>query len=137
MSLARRYASVQNNTASKERLTVLLFETALKHMRTAALHLDKKRRSEAMPLLAKASAIVTHLHATLKREVAPKLVDDLMELYTFTAARLSRAMATANASDVREAERAFAPIADGFAQAVAQQQAQQAPQQQAGLAGAK
>jgi len=126
MSLARRYATVQNDTASKERLTVLLFETALKHMRTAAVHLDNKKRAEAMPLLAKASAIVTHLHATLKREVAPKLVDDLMELYTFTAARIARAMATANPKDVREAERAFAPIADGFAQAVAAQQQIQA-----------
>ena len=46
MSLARRYATVQNNTASKERLTVLLFEAALKHMRTAAGHLGAKRRSE-------------------------------------------------------------------------------------------
>jgi flagellar protein FliS len=125
MSLARRYATVQNTTASPEQLTVLLFQAAVKHMRTAAGHLESKRRQEAMPLLAKASAIVTHLHATLRREAAPKLVDDLKELYTFTAARLTRAMATAKASDVREAERAFAPIADGFAQAVAAEQAAQ------------
>jgi flagellar secretion chaperone FliS len=137
MSLARRYASVQNNTASKERLTVLLFEAALKNMRTAAGHLDAKRRSEAMPLLAKAAEIVTHLHATLRREAAPKLVDQLMELYTFTSARIVRAMATANAADVREAERAFAPIADGFAQAVAAEQAAQQAAQQAPRAAAK
>jgi flagellar secretion chaperone FliS len=135
MSLARRYATVQNNTASKERLTVLLFEAALKHMRTAAGHLAAKRRTEAMPLLAKASEIVAHLQATLKREAAPKLVDDLTQLYTFTCARLSRAMATANPADVREAERAFAPIADGFAQAVAAQTAAQA--QQTPVAAAK
>jgi len=128
MTAARRYAAVQNHTASKERLTVLLFETALKHMRVGAQHLEAKRRSEAMPLLAKAAEIVAHLHATLKREVAPKLVDELKELYTFTTARITRAMATANPADVREAERAFAPIADGFAKAVAAQQAaQQAP----------
>lgn len=126
MTAARRYATVQNHTASKERLTVLLFEAALKHMRTAAGHLQAKRRSDAMPLLAKAAEIVTHLQATLKREAAPKLVDQLSELYKFTSARLIRAMATANPADVREAERAFAPIADGFAQAVAAQQAAQA-----------
>lgn len=127
MTAARRYATVQNHTASKERLTVLLFEAALKHMRTAAGHLQAKRRADAMPLLSKAAEIVTHLHATLKREAAPKLVDQLAELYTFTSARLMRAMATGNAGDVREAERAFAPIADGFAQAVAAQQAAQVP----------
>ena len=33
--------------------------------------------------------------------------------------RLCRAIATGNPADVREAERAFAPIAEGFAEAVA------------------
>ena len=119
MSAAHRYVVVQQDTASKERLTVMLFETAVKHMRVAAGHLEKKRKSAAMPLLAKASKIVGHLHATLNRDAAPRMVDELAELYVFTVARLSRAMVTGIPADVREAERAFAPIADGFAQAVA------------------
>jgi flagellar biosynthetic protein FliS len=126
MSAAHRYVVIQQDTASKERLTVMLFETAVRHMRVAIGHLEKKRRSAAMPLLAKSSTIVGHLHATLKRDVAPRMVDELTELYTFTVARLTRAMATGNPADVREAERAFAPIADGFAQAVAIE-AQRAP----------
>lgn len=121
MSAAHRYVVVQQETASKERLTVMLFQTAVRHMRVAMGHLEKKDRRAAMPLLAKASDIVTHLHATLKRDAAPRMVDELMEIYTFTAARLSRAMATGNPADVKEAERAFAPIADGFAQAVAKE----------------
>jgi flagellar protein FliS len=119
MSGARRYAAVQNTTASKERLMVMLFDAALKNMRSAGRHLETKKRSAAAPQLAKAAEIIAHLHATLNRDAAPKIVDDLKELYTFTAARLTRAIATGNPADVREAERAFAPVADGFAQAVA------------------
>ena len=119
MVAARRYVSVQNDTASKERLMVNLFQTALRHMRTGAADLEKRKVSTAIRTLDKAAQIVGYLHGTLKREAAPKLVDELAEIYTFTAARLCRAIATGNPADVREAERAFAPIADGFAQAVA------------------
>ena len=40
MSVARLYAKTQNETASKERLMVLLFEAALRHMRAAAPALE-------------------------------------------------------------------------------------------------
>ena len=98
---------------------VSLFDTALRHIRTSIRQLDNKDRRSAMPLLDKASQIVAYLHGTMNRDAAPKLVDELGELYVFTIARLSRAIVTGKASDAREAERAFAPIADGFSRAVA------------------
>ena len=118
MSIAHRYAVVQNTTASKERLMIRLFDTALGHMRNAIRHLEAKERRKAMPLLDKSSQIVAYLQGTLNRDAAPKLVDDIKELYVFTVARLSRAILTGNPADVREAERAFAPIADGFSRAL-------------------
>jgi len=121
MSAAHRYVMVQQETASKERLMVMLFDAAVRNMRVAMGHLEKKQRAKAMPLLAKAGEIVAHLHATLKRDAAPRLVDELRELYTFTAARLTRTMATGNPADLKEAERAFAPVAEGFSRAVALQ----------------
>jgi flagellar protein FliS len=126
MSAAHRYVAVQQTTASKERLMVMLFDAAVRHMRTGLQHLEKKQRAAAMRPLAKAGEIVAHLHATLKREAAPRMVDELAELYTFTAARIARGMATGNPADIREAQKAFVPIAEGFAQAVNIQVAQQA-----------
>ena len=120
MVATRRYAAVQNDTASPERLMVNLFQTALRHMRAGAADVEGRRlSSRGMRTLDKAAQIVGYLHGTLKRDAAPKLADQLAELYTFTAARLCRAIATGNPADAREAERAFAPIAEGFAQAVA------------------
>lgn len=118
MSAAHRYAAVQNTTASKERLMVMLFETAERHMRAAQRHLEARNRTAATPLLEKAGQIVLELQATLNPEVAPKMVQNLIEIYTFTAARLTRAIATGSPADVKEAVRAFAPVAQGFAQAV-------------------
>ena len=122
MVAARRYASVQNDTASKERLMVNLFQTALRHMRAGAAELgdrNAQKRRSALRTLDKAAQIVSYLQGTLNRDAAPQLVDQLKEIYTFTAARLCRAVVTGNPADVHEAERAFAPIADGFVQAVA------------------
>lgn len=119
MSGANRYVTIKNATASKERLMVNLFETALRHMRVAMQHLEKNDRRPANVLLDKSSQIVAYLHGTLKRDAAPAMVDTLAELYTFTLARLLRAIVTGKVADVREAERAFAPIVEGFQKAVA------------------
>ena len=99
---------------------VLLFQTALKHMRAARTLFDQGQRGEAIRLCTKASDIVIELHSTLDTRQAPELCANLGALYQFTCARLLTA-ATAqagNAASVHEAERAFAPLADAFAGAV-------------------
>lgn len=126
MSLAQRYATTQNETASKERLMVLLFEAALRHIRTAAASLEGGRFDQASTPLSKALAIVTELLATLDPKHAPELVATLSELYKFVNGRLLGALATRDAKAVREAERVFLPIVEGFQGAVAQLQAQAA-----------
>ncbi len=120
MNAARAYAKANNETASKERLMVLLFEAALRHMRMAASLLEGKKSREALPLLTKASDIVAELSATLNPQVAPELSELLGNVYLFVAQRLAVASFSSDPVVVREAERAFAPIVEGFQQAVAQ-----------------
>jgi flagellar protein FliS len=119
MTAARRYVNVQTATASRERTMVLLFEAALKHMRNGKRELASKNRRAASVTLDKACQIVLELQSTLKPEIAPKLVGELIELYTFTAARLCRAIVAGEVKAVEEAERAFTPVAEGFIAAVA------------------
>lgn len=119
MIAARAYAKAASETASKERLMVLLFEAALRHMRVAAGHLEANKAIDALPLLTKASDIVAELAATLNPTAAPELSQTLGELYFYVAERLAIASFSKDARVVREAERAFAPIVDGFQQAVA------------------
>jgi flagellar protein FliS len=119
MNAARTYARAEKETASKERLMVLLFEAALRHMRNAAALLEAGKHVESLPLLTKASDIVTELARTLDATAAPELASNLGALYLFTAERLAIAATTRSAQAAREAERVFAPIVDGFQQAVA------------------
>lgn len=119
MNAARAYARATSETASRERLMVLLFEAALRHMRVAAGHLETKQPALALPLLTKASDIVTELAGTLDTTVSPELADTLGQIYLFVAQRLAIAAFSKDAAVVREAERAFVPVVEGFQQAVA------------------
>ena len=119
MSQARRYAQSSAQTASRERLMVMLFERALQGMRSGAAALESGRVAEANRALSNALDIVVELHSTLDREKAPALCDQLGEVYRFVCTRVGEANLNRDARLAREAERAFAPVADGFARAVA------------------
>lgn len=118
MNPLQRYGAVQAQTASRERLMVMLFEGALKQMRAAQAAFKEGRRADGVVACTKASDIVVELQATLDRKRAPELCDTLASVYQFTCARLLQASANADAGLAHEAERAFAPLVEAFAGAV-------------------
>lgn len=120
MNAAQRYTRTQTETASRERLMVLLFETALRHMRAGIGQLEHGDTRAAATSFAKASDIVVELYATLDRRQAADLCDRLAELYIFVCARLTRAATGGDITAAQEAERVFAPLGEAFAQAVAE-----------------
>ncbi len=115
---ARRYVQAQNETASRERLMVLLFEAALRHMRTATLSLEAGRFDEAAVASEKAQQIVTHLDVTFDHSVYPELGQNLTKVYKFTCQRLLAGVVRRDPQLFRDAQRAFEPVADGFARAI-------------------
>src|SRR5512142_2134125 len=116
---ARRYAQSERETASPERLMVLLFQAALRNMRAGAAALEAGNSSDAGRSFGKASDIVVELHATLDRSKAPELCDQLAAVYRFVTERLGVATLSRDLRAAREAERVFQPIAEAFDAAVA------------------
>jgi flagellar protein FliS len=115
---ALAYARTQRETASKERLLVLLLEAAQRHLRLAATALEERREADAVASLTRAIDIVAELHGTLDTARAPELCATLGELYQFISAKLLEACSTKQVAPVREADRALAPIVEGFSGAV-------------------
>lgn len=112
------YAKTQAETASKERLMVMLFEAALRHIRAGAAAIEQGRAGDAMVPLTKANDIVAELRATLDVKRNPEVFEPLADLYLFVCGRLLQATLKKDAGAAREAERVFAPIVDAFATAV-------------------
>ena len=118
MNAAARYGSIQNETASRERLMVLLFEAALKHMRVGVSELESGRTTDGARSLLRASEIVGYLRRTLDHVQAPELCSNLAAVYTFVCAQLIKSSSRYEVKAAHEAEKAFAPLADAFSQAV-------------------
>ena len=119
MNAARAYTRTQNETASRERLMVLLFEAGLRHMRAGANAFAQRKNAEAIKALGKASDIVHELLSTLHHESFPELCERLSSIYIFVLGRIDRALLSLTAKPAEEAARAFEPIVLGYAEAVA------------------
>jgi flagellar protein FliS len=119
MNTTARYKQIQTETASRERLLVMLLDGALKNIHLGVAALEENRAKDATTTLTKASDIVVELHATLDRAMAPDLCDRLAEIYRFVSIRLVRAALSRDKVAALEAERALVPIAEAFREAVA------------------
>ena len=118
MSRFNAYQKTQTSTASKERILVMLLQTALRRMREGADAFDAGERLKGQTAVRKASDIVWELLNTLDAKIAPELAANLTEVYTATNLRLLRAMTLSQSAPLREAERIFEPIVDAFEKAV-------------------
>jgi flagellar protein FliS len=118
MTYATRYVQQAAQTASRERILVMLLDKAVACMRSGTAALQEGRYTQANRDLAKAVDIVNHLRGTLNRPVYPELCDNLSALYLFVCLRLGEAKLRRNPTPAREAERVFAPVARAFSQAV-------------------
>ena len=117
MPAIAHYRTVQAQTASPERLTVMVLNAGLQHLRRAEAALKDKRFAEAHAALDKATEIVCALDGTFKEDAAPELARQLQEIYRFVAGRIALGAVNRDPKYVTEAIRAFAPIAAAFAEA--------------------
>ena len=86
MLAIRRYANTQNETASKERMMVLLFEAALRHMRRAAAALESGRSADAVRPGPAHKAVLAHM-AQQRGQVAAAIACRILELRADRAER--------------------------------------------------
>lgn len=118
MSYAKRYVETQDQTASRERILVMLLEGALRFMRQGGLALDQGDRATAARAVGRALDIVLELRATLDPKHAPELTERLSDVYAFVGGRLLVAQATGSPEALAEAERTFRPVAEAFGKVV-------------------
>lgn len=118
----KSYKKVQTETASPERVLLLLLEGARRSIFLAGAELKGNRTKNAQGHLRRAIDIVTELQGTLNPKAAPELCEHLHQVYGFIVQRLLVALRDEKdaIAAVDDAGRVLAPVADGFAQAIAQ-----------------
>jgi flagellin-specific chaperone FliS len=122
----RRYAQTQIETASRERIMISLIQAVSRNMKSAIEFFETGQATKAVPLLTRASDIVLYLARTLRpTPESQELCQTLSKIYLFVALKLTCSATGRDVKLVREAQRAFQPIADGFTVAVEKFNAEQ------------
>lgn len=88
LNAAKAYLSTQVSTASKGDLLVMLYDTAIKHLRQA---IEKMRAGDMAGkgiLITKAITIISELQESLNKEHGGEIAQNLFQLYFFCNSRL-------------------------------------------------
>ena len=90
----RQYSQVQIQTANKGKLIILLYQGALRYMRKALLHMERKELEQKGNCLIRAQDIVLELLYALDQEMlsgGDELARNLQRLYLYCYRRLVQA----------------------------------------------
>jgi flagellar secretion chaperone FliS len=109
-SLTQRYQETSVNTASGEQLVVMLYEGAIKSLRTAVADIEAKNIEGKRQAVDKALGIVQHLQDTLDRERGGHIAADLDRLYTYIISRILDGSAKLEVAPIQEAVKLLTPL---------------------------
>lgn len=111
-----KYKENSINTASKEELTLMLYDGCIKFMNLAKIAIEEKNIQKANDNLLKAQAIITELDITLNMDI--EISKNLHSLYDFVQNRLIEANLTKKASFVDEAKLIITDLRDAWKEAI-------------------
>lgn len=123
------YQAYQSNavaTATPEQLVVMLYDGCLKFLRraeAAAVHGPGPTLTNA---IARASAIIMELNATLDMEAGGEIAENLRSIYLFLQRHLFDAQREASGEKIRQATQMVADLRGAFAEAARGMRAAQA-----------
>jgi flagellar protein FliS len=118
----QRYKSVQVTTSSPGEILVMLYDGLFRFLEEAREAMLADDRARVGDRINRAHAIVNELAATLNKDVAPELCENLEALYFFASAKLVEANLYQDPERLQHVIRVLAPLREGFTTVVRQQQ---------------
>lgn len=109
-----RYKAVQVKTCAPGELLVMLYDGLFRFMDDATAAIKSGDRARTGERIDRCHAILSELAATLDKNVAPDLCENLEALYFFCMTRLVEANIHRDAERIAECRRVLEPLRDGF-----------------------
>ncbi len=113
---ARAYYQTQVQSQSPVELVVMLYDGALRFMRTAADAIERRDLVGKRDAMSRTMAIVSELQSSLNLEAGGEVAANLDRLYTYINERLIDANVRNAAEPVREAIKLMTPLRDAWSQ---------------------
>lgn len=118
LKAAKAYLSTQVSTASKGDLLLMLYDTAIKHLKLAMEKIGEKDYAAKGILISKAIAIVSELQESLNKEQGGDVTKNLFQLYFICNTKLLAANIQMNAALIEEVIGILGGLRQAFAQII-------------------
>ena len=112
----QKYTETSINTASKEEITLMLYEGCIKFMNLARIGIEEKNIQKANENLIKAQNIVTELDITLNMDIP--ISKNFHQLYDFVLSRLIDANIKKDVAFIDDANLVMVDLRDGWKEAM-------------------
>ena len=114
----KKYKSTQVQSASKEKILLMLYEAAIKFTKKAIIACEKNDLAERGINIGKAYDIVAELNNTLNHSIAPDVSKNLEQLYMFITDQYTQANVSGNTKHLKDALKILEVLNEAWIQAV-------------------
>ena len=117
---ANQYKQMQVKTANRGQILIMLYEAAIKHIKTATVAIDKKDVAAKGMAIGKVHDIINELAATLDHNVGGNIAVELERLYNFMTEQLVQANIENSKDKLNTVRKLLETLLDGWRGAVDQ-----------------
>jgi flagellar secretion chaperone FliS len=113
------YRQIQVETATPEKLLIMVYECTIKFLKMARLLMEKQLYDKSAPFVLKATAAIIELIASLDVERSPDIAGALKKLYIYCMDRLRKAIQERTPEDVDEVIKVISTLKEAWEEAFA------------------
>ena len=117
-SAAQKYKQTSVQSASKEKILLMLYEGAIRYTKQALMAIDKKDIADRGLNIGRVYDIVMELNNTLNHEVGGEIAKNLEQLYMFITEQLTKSNATGDRKPLEEALKVLETLYSGWVEAI-------------------
>lgn len=116
----QKYKQTSIQSASREKLLLMLYEGAIKFLKKAIIAAEQKQIAERGMNIGRAYDIVLELNNTLDHKVGGEIARNLEQLYMFITEQLTKANITGDPQYLRNSLKILETLYEGWQKAVEQ-----------------
>jgi flagellar protein FliS len=114
----QKYKETSVQSASREKLLLLLYEGAIRFMKQALIAIDNKDIAGRGTNIGRAFDIVNELNNTLNHEAGPEIAKNLEQLYMFVNEQLTKCNATGQRKPLEDGLKIMEMLYTGWVEAI-------------------
>lgn len=117
-SAHQKYKQTSVQSASREKILLMLYEGAIRFMKQAILAIEKKDIADRGMNIGRAFDIINELNNTLNHEAGGEIAANLEQLYMFVTEQLTKANATGQKKPLEDALKVMETLYAGWVEAI-------------------